>query len=246
MLDLSVVIPVHNEAENIARLVAEIDAVLAGQQFEIICVDDASTDASLAALTGLRDRHVTLRVLRHRTRAGQSAAIHTGVAAARAAWIVTLDGDGQNDPADIPALWQVAVDAPGALLGMVAGWRRQRHDAWLRKVSSRIANWVRSALLHDHTPDTGCGLKVMRREVYLALPFFDHQHRFLPALFQRAGWEVVSQPVSHRPRIAGRSKYGIHNRLWVGIVDLAGVWWLRRRGVNPDVEEPSDPMESTE
>jgi len=170
---------------------------------------------------------------------GQSTAIATGVRHARAPLIATLDGDGQNDPADIQLLWQrwqaehAAGDTAPLLL---VGWRVQRRDTALRRLSSRVANGVRSRLLGDATPDTGCGLKVFPRELFLRLPFFDHLHRFLPALAQREGGQVVSMPVSHRARPAGTSKYGIHNRLWVGIVDLFGVMWLQRRATRPAIE----------
>jgi dolichol-phosphate mannosyltransferase len=163
-------------------------------------------------------------VLRHSFRSGQSAAVCSGVRHARAAWIATLDGDGQNDPADIPALFEARKQAE-----LVMGNRTRRSDTWLRHVQSRVANGVRGRLLGDGTPDTGCGIKVMRRDVFMDLPRFDHMHRFLPALFLRAGARVVSVPVSHRPRERGTSKYGLFDRLWVGIVDIFGVMWLRRR-----------------
>jgi dolichol-phosphate mannosyltransferase len=178
-----------------------------------------------------------LRVVRHRRSAGQSAALATGIRAARGVWIATLDGDGQNDPADIPALHAraQAPDAPA----LVAGWRARRRDTALKRFSSRLANGVRAALLGDSTPDTGCGLKVFRRETFLRLPAFNHMHRFLPALVQRDGGLVVNQRVNHRPRAAGTSKYGVMNRLFVGIVDLLGVMWLQRRPVRPEIEDAS-------
>jgi dolichol-phosphate mannosyltransferase len=176
--------------------------------------------------------------LRHLRNSGQSAAIITGVRAARAPWIVTLDGDGQNDPADIPALLARTRGVPtDAAPAMVAGWRVARQDTWLKRVSSKIANGVRGWILSDHTPDGGCGLKAFRRDVFLKLPCFDHMHRFLPALFERAGGAVVSVPVGHRPRSRGRSHYGLHDRLWSGIVDLFGVIWLGRRMTFPDAVE---------
>jgi dolichol-phosphate mannosyltransferase len=236
---LSVVVAVKDEADNIEPLVEEIHAALQDTvpEFEVVYVDDGSTDATPQRLTALRGRFPRLRVLRHRHGCGQSTALATGVRAARHPWIATLDGDLQNDPADIPAL--LARLRPGQRaprLALIAGWRTARHDTWVRKLSSRIANAVRGGLLGDRTPDTGCGLKVFPREVFLRLPFFDHMHRFLPALFLREGLEIASVPVRHRPRVAGRSKYGIGNRLWVGLVDLLGVLWLQRRMKHPETE----------
>jgi dolichol-phosphate mannosyltransferase len=229
-MDLSIVIPVRNEAGNIVPLVAEIAAALDGKaEYEIVYVDDGSTDATAAELTRQQASHPQLRVVRHAASCGQSAAIRSGVKAARAAWIATLDGDGQNDPADIPALWQIARAAPAAPPLLIAGHRARRQDSWTKRRSSRIANAVRRAMLHDDTPDTGCGLKLFPRALYLDLPFFDHQHRFLPALVLREGGIVRSLPVNHRPRERGASKYGTWDRLWVGIADLFGMMWLRRR-----------------
>jgi dolichol-phosphate mannosyltransferase len=228
---LSVVVPFHDEDGNVAPLLAEI-AAAAGPigSFEIVAVDDGSADGTFARLLESQASHPELRVLRHRANAGQSAAIRTGVLAARAATVATLDGDGQNDPADLPRLWQ-ALRGPGAApgLGMAVGHRVRRNDTWLRRLSSRVANGVRSRFLGDGTPDTGCGLKVFDRAAYVAIPFFDHNHRFLPALFQREGAGVVSVPVGHRARRHGRSHYGMLDRLWVGLGDLAGTAWLRRR-----------------
>ena len=228
---LSVVVPVRNEAPNIAPLVAEIRAALATVPHEIVYVDDGSTDDTAAQL---RQAGVTAR--RHRTSGGQSAAIVTGVRHAAGEWIATLDGDGQNDPADIPALLDRAQqDADNALL-LVAGHRTRRRDNWTKRQSSRIANRIRAALLNDATPDTGCGLKLFRRQAFLELPHFDHMHRYLPALFIRAGGRVVSVPVNHRPRTRGISNYGTLDRLWVGLFDLVGVFWLQRRWKRPVVE----------
>ncbi|MEK9723754.1 MAG: glycosyltransferase [Rhodospirillaceae bacterium] len=242
--ELSVVVPVKDEAENVAALIDEIVAALtpAGVAFEIVYVDDGSTDATPQILAEQMAARPKLQVRRHRVCCGQSAAIATGVAAARAPLIATLDGDGQNDPADIPALlarYREESRASGAT--MIAGHRAKRRDTWLRRMSSRIANGVRGGLLKDRTPDTGCGLKVFGRDAFLAMPRFDHMHRFLPALMLRGGGRVVSVPVNHRPRARGTSKYGVWNRLWVGIVDLFGVMWLARRAVNPDVETPERP-----
>jgi dolichol-phosphate mannosyltransferase len=235
---VSVVVPVRNEAENVLPLVEEIHAALESRaDFEVIYVDDGSTDATPDCLASAQARFPRLRVIRHERAYGQSTAIATGVRAARHPWIATLDGDRQNDPADLPRLLDALRPgrrAPG--LAMVVGWRTRRHDSALRRLSSRIANGVRARLLGDRTPDTGCGLKVFPRELFLRLPFFDHLHRFLPALVLREGGQVVSVPVGHRPRPAGVSKYGVHNRLWVGIVDLFGVMWLQRRATRPVIE----------
>jgi dolichol-phosphate mannosyltransferase len=242
-VDFSVVIPAHNEAENIEPLLREVVATLEGggaggaqADYEVVVVNDGSTDGMGERLAELGRSVPRLRVVRHAASRGQSFAIATGVRSARGTWIATLDGDGQNDPADLPKLLALR---PGAGSGrggagaegplLIAGYRRKRRDTWLKRVSSRVANGVRGRLLGDRTPDTGCGLKVFEREAFLALPQFDHMHRFLPALFLRAGGRVVSVEVSHRPRARGASHYGMWNRLWVGIVDLVGVWWLIRR-----------------
>ena len=238
-MELSIVVPVHNEAGNVRPLIEEIDAALKdAHEFEIVYVDDGSTDDTLAKLTGLRAEFPRLRVLRHKRCCGQSTALRTGILAARGSVIATLDGDGQNNPADILALlaaWrELAADGAGAL---VAGHRRARKDTGWRRFSSRVANAVRGSLLRDNTPDTGCGLKVFPRQLFLALPYFDHMHRFLPALAQRAGARVVSVPVDHRPRTRGQSKYGTWHRLWVGLWDLLGVMWLQRRARVAEAEE---------
>ncbi|NDB25612.1 MAG: glycosyltransferase family 2 protein [Gammaproteobacteria bacterium] len=222
--EISVVIPVCNEVDNVGPLAREIVAALQGKAFEILFVDDGSTDGTADAVRELRDSIPQLRLLRHSFRSGQSAAVCSGVRHARAEWIATLDGDGQNDPADIPKLYDSRFVAE-----LVMGNRVQRRDTWLRHAQSRVANGVRGWLLGDGTPDTGCGIKVMQRAQFLELPRFDHMHRFLPALFLRAGARVVSVPVAHRPRARGTSKYGLFDRLWVGIVDIFGVMWLRRR-----------------
>jgi dolichol-phosphate mannosyltransferase len=228
---LSIVVPVRNEQENILPLVAEIHAALEGRsRFELIYVDDGSSDGTTRVLEQALAAYPRLRVLVHRQSCGQSAALWTGVRAARAAWVATLDGDGQNDPADLPRLL-AARDDPRRPpnLQLVTGRRAVRRDRWVKRVSSRIANAVRSRLLQDATPDTGCGLKLILRNTYLELPYFDHMHRFLPALVQRNGGATLSVDVHHRPRSRGRSNYGVLDRLWVGIVDLLGVVWLRRR-----------------
>lgn len=229
---VSVVIPVCNEADNVVPLAREIHAALGFRGApEIIFVDDGSTDGTVAAVQAARAEVPGVRLLRHSSHSGQSAALRSGVRAARNEWIATLDGDGQNDPADFPAMiaaLQAAVRA-GQDVRLVMGNRVIRCDSWSRRMSSRIANGVRAALLDDGAPDTGCGIKLMHRETFLELPAFDHMHRFLPALYQRHGATVMSVPVNHRPRTHGTSKYGLHDRLWVGIVDLVGVLWLRAR-----------------
>jgi dolichol-phosphate mannosyltransferase len=221
-----------NEAENAANLLEEIRTALEGRlDYEVVVVSDGSQDATEEILTGLQASMPRLNVVIHNHQAGQSAAIVSGVRYSHAPWIATLDGDGQNDPADIPALFEYTenADASGELL-LIAGNRRKRNDNSLRRLSSRIANGIRQGMLKDGCADTGCGLKVFPREAFMALPHFDHMHRFLPALFQRQNARVVNVPVNHRPRVAGTSKYGVWNRLWVGIFDLFGVFWLQRRG----------------
>jgi dolichol-phosphate mannosyltransferase len=226
---VSVVVPVRNEAGNIAALLAEIAAALDGQwPFEVVYVDDGSSDDTAAELDRLKAQRHWLRLLRHKQSCGQSAAVRTGVAAARAAMIVTLDGDGQNDPAFIPALLR-ALEAGQPRIGLIAGQRIGRKASAFKKLQSRIANVVRSMVLRDGTRDTGCGLKAFRREVFLKLPYFDGVHRFLPALVRREGYEIGYVDVVDRPRAHGVSNYGLWDRLWIGILDLAGVWWLIRR-----------------
>jgi len=233
-VQLSVVIPVCNEAENVAPLAREIHAALNGRvSFEVIFVDDGSADSTAAEVTMVRAESVPqIRLLKHSKRSGQSTGVRTGVRAARAPWIATLDGDGQNDPADIPHLLAaLKTQNPDGQLKLVMGNRTTRKDTWLRRLSSRVANGVRGSMLGDGTPDTGCGIKLFERELFLELPHFNHMHRFLPALVQRAGKRVISVPVAHRPRLSGTSKYGLNNRLWVGIVDIFGVMWLIKRRI---------------
>ena len=226
--EFSVVVPVCNEAENVEPLAREIAAAMAGRSYEMIFIDDGSTDETATILLRLKSELPTLRVLRHSFRGGQSAAVASGVRAARGPWIATLDGDGQNDPADIPKLIAARDQQRGVQLFM-GNRKASRQDSAFRKLQSSIANGVRSGLLGDDTPDTGCGIKLFAREVFMDLPRFDHMHRFLPALFMRQGARVVSIPVGHRPRTRGTSKYGMLNRVFVGIVDIFGVMWLRRR-----------------
>jgi dolichol-phosphate mannosyltransferase len=234
---VSVVVPVRNEAGNIAPLVAEIATALGkGPSFEIVYVNDGSTDRTESELTLLMAGRPWLRQVKHQSSCGQSAAVSTGVLHARAAVVVTLDGDGQNDPAFIPALLnELAAGAPR--VGLIAGQRVGRQATGFKKLQSRIANAVRGAVLRDGTRDTGCGLKAFRRDVFLALPFFDGLHRFLPALVRREGYDIGYVDVVDRPRRAGTSNYGMWDRLWVGILDLIGVWWLIRRRNLPRVLE---------
>ena len=239
-MDLTVVIPVYNEEESIEPLVAEVSTALRGcGDYEVICVDDASTDRTRERLRSLRAQYPRLRVIRHLRNCGQSTALLSGIRAANAGWIVTLDGDGQNDPMDIPRLLQArdaARDSPGEL-EMIAGQRMCRADDWRRRAASWIANAVRRRVLTDDTVDTGCGLKLFRRDALLRVPHFDHMHRFLPALIRRGGGVVVTVPVNHRPRLHGYSKYGLIDRLVAGIVDLGGVVWLQRRPCIAATEE---------
>ncbi len=239
-MKISIVVPVYNEADNINSLIAEIVAAMSqAEAYEIIYVDDGSNDDTAAVLKQALQDIKALRVIRHRQSCGQSAAIHTGVKAASYPYIATLDGDGQNDPADIPHLYQVLMQQrkTSGNLWMVAGWRNKRHDSAWRLFSSKLANAVRSSLLGDNTPDTGCGLKVFLRDEFLGLPYFDHMHRFLPALILRAGGQVISEPVNHRARAHGYSKYGTLDRLWVGISDILGVIWLQKRAKLPEANE---------
>ena len=224
---LSVVVPVKDEAGNVAPLVREIAAALKGQDHEILFIDDGSSDGTAAALTALKGEVPQLRVLRHGRNLGQSRGIRTGVQAARGEIIVTLDGDGQNDPADIPKLLTALAAEPD--VAMVSGVRVKRKDTTSRRLASRLGNRFRSALLGDGATDTGCGLKAFRRDVFLDLPYFDHLHRFLIALVQREGWKVAYVPVNHRPRLTGTSKYTNFGRLLVSAQDLLGVRWLQRR-----------------
>lgn len=226
---ITVIVPVHNEAANIAPLLAKIaDAAKTAPVTEIIYVDDASTDETPAALAAACAAHPLLRVIRHGERCGQSAALWTGIAAAKNPLVATLDGDGQNDPGDVAKLY-TQYRAAGEGRVMVAGQREKRHDNLVRRLSSRVANKVRSAMLRDGVRDTGCSLKLFRREDFLQLPRMNHLHRFLPALMQREGVRVVLCDVGHFPRAHGVSKYGTWDRLWVGIADLWGVRWLQSR-----------------
>ena len=230
-MDISIVIPVYNEEESIGELINEITQALASKyKHEIIVVDDGSVDKTVGVLSKIKQELPTLRIIKHLQNSGQSTAIRTGVQYAKSTWIATLDGDGQNDPADIPNLYNELINNQDADPWLVvAGYRKKRKDTWLKRISSKYANGIRDKLLRDGTPDTGCGLKVFSRDSFLALPYFDHMHRYIPALFQRQGGKMVSIEVNHRHRMQGVSKYGFHNRLWVGIVDILGVRWLQNR-----------------
>ncbi|HWZ37335.1 MAG TPA: glycosyltransferase family 2 protein [Bradyrhizobium sp.] len=226
---VSIVVPVRNEAENIIPLITEIAAALDGRFiYEIIYVNDGSTDATAERLAAAMRERANLRQIRHEKTAGQSAAVRSGVRAARGMIVATLDGDGQNNPAFLPALIS-AVENGGERVGLVAGQRVGRKDTGFKKLQSRIANAVRNGILKDGTRDTGCGLKAFRREVFLMMPYFDGLHRFLPALMRREGYEIAYVDVIDRPRRSGVSNYGFFDRLWIGILDLFGVWWLIRR-----------------
>ena len=235
VIEISVVIPVKDESGNVVPLAREIGAALGRERYEMVFVDDGSRDATAAELLSLRGE-LPVRVVAHGRNLGQSRAVRTGVRAARAPLVVTLDGDGQNDPADIPKL--IAAFREGAAnspaLGMVAGERAKRQDTWKKRLASRYANGIRRWILSDNAKDTGCGLKVFRRDAFLELPYFDHMHRYLITLMLREGHEVRFMPVGHRPRGAGRSKYGVWDRALVGLTDLVGVLWLKRRFRGPD------------
>ncbi len=237
---VSIVVPVRNEQDNVAPLIAEIAAALDGRwPYEIVYVDDGSTDATAERIAAAMRLRRNLRHVRHAASAGQSAAVRSGVRAARGVVVATLDGDGQNDPAFLPDLIG-AIEQGGAKVGLAAGQRVGRKDTGFKKLQSRIANAVRNAILHDGTRDTGCGLKAFRREVFLALPYFDGLHRFLPALVRREGFDIAYVDVIDRPRRSGVSNYGFFDRLWIGIMDLAGVWWLiRRKKTTPVATEVS-------
>ncbi len=236
--ELSVVVPVHNERDNVEPLIREIVAALTNVvPFEMVYVDDTSTDDTVQVLQGLQKEFPQLRIIKHITNAGQSTAVRNGVKASRAPWIATLDGDGQNDPADIPKLLAQRDASQDDALKLFAGWRVNRQDSGSKKWASKWANAIRSRMLQDATPDTGCGIKLFEREAFLELPHFNHMHRYLPALMQRAGYKTVSVPVNHRHRTAGVSKYNNLNRALVGITDLRGVAWLIKRGKVTKTEE---------
>lgn len=235
---ISVVVPVHNEAPNLRPLIEAIGRALAEIRHEIIYVDDGSSDATPQILSEMAQTLPSLRWIRHKQSCGQSGAVITGIKAARGIYIATLDGDGQNDPEDIPAMLDAmrTEEASSPRPVLIAGHRVNRQDSNAKRYGSRLANKVRAWALKDATPDTGCGLKLFRRQAFLELPHFDHIHRFLPALFIRAGGRVVSVPVRHHARNHGASHYNNWQRLKVGLVDLAGVAWLQRRWKVPQIE----------
>ena len=237
MTDISIVIPMRNEAGNIDALVGDIAKACAPVGvYEIVVVDDGSTDATADRARALAADH-PVRLIHHPTSAGQSAAVHSGVLAARGRFICTLDGDGQNPPSELPKLAQPLIDDTTGRLGLVAGQRVDRQDTLSKRLGSRFANTLRAWLLKDGTRDTGCGLKGFRRDAFLRLPYFDHMHRYLPALFKRDGWQVALVDVSHRERIAGTSNYSNIQRAIVGFFDLMGVAWLIRRRKKATPEE---------
>jgi dolichol-phosphate mannosyltransferase len=238
MPDLSVVIPVQNEEDNIRMLIDEVRQSLDGVlDYELIYVNDGSTDSTLEILEEYRSGFPLLRIYSHQTGVGQSTAVRTGIIHAQSPVIATLDGDGQNDPADIPALYQALIANADAGVVLVNGYRKERKDTFIKRISSRLANGIRGWLLDDDTPDTGCGLKVFSRIAYLEVPFFDHLHRFLPAMMINGGGKVMSVEVNHRERQLGSSHYGFFDRLWVGVFDLMGVIWLKSRTTHPVVSE---------
>lgn len=230
MTQISIIIPMKNEAENIGSLITDILRACGGDDIEVIAVDDASTDGSGEVVRSLMAVHNNVRLLRHDVSAGQSAAIHCGVLAAKGEIFATVDGDGQNPPFELPRLYAPFLeDGDRQNLGLVAGQRVKRQDSWSKRYASKFANGLRSWALNDGTRDTGCGFKAFRRDAFLTLPYFNHMHRFLPALFKRDGWRIVLVDVSHQPRIAGKSNYSNLQRALVGAVDLLGVMWLLRR-----------------
>ena len=237
-LEFSVVVPVHNESGNVEKLISEIAAALDGRAYEMVFVDDASTDDTRAILAELKTRFPALRVLGHRKNAGQSRAIRSGVLAARAPVVGTLDGDGQNDPADLPDLYRMLTrpDAPEKLK-MVMGRRAKRKDSAWKKFGSRFGNGIRRRMLRDDCDDSGCGIKVMDREAFISLPYFDHIHRYMPAMMRAEGYDVEFRDVNHRQREAGKSKYNNFGRLWAALSDLRGVMWLIRRRRNPEAAD---------
>ena len=238
-IKISIIIPFHNESKNITPLITKIDDVMKKMSvtYEIIAVDDASNDDSYDILQNLSEKFIRLRILHHKNNCGQSTAVVTGVRHSYGEMIATLDGDGQNDPSDIPNLYSVLQQTKNQNLKMIAGYRKNRKDTIFKKWGSKFANFVRSSLLKDATPDTGCGLKLFYRESFLNLPYFNHMHRFLPALIQREGGDVVSVEVKHFPRLHGSSHYNNLQRLWVGIIDMIGVIWLIKRSYKPQILE---------
>ena len=236
MPSISIIIPMHNEVDNVAPFLTEIqDSLKETLSYEIIVVDDGSSDGTHEALNALINDISHLQVLTHLKNYGQSAAILSGIRAAKHPWIVTLDGDAQNDPHDISLLLDTLIHTDSNQPLLIAGNRKKRNDSLIRRLSSRIANGIRNGILKDDCMDTGCSLKLFSRDLFLQLPHFNHMHRYLPSLIKRAGGRIINVPVNHRPRTRGQSKYGINNRLWVGIIDLFGVKWLMSRACNPTI-----------
>ena len=232
-MDLSVVIPVFNEEESIGLLINEIEQSLQDINYELLIVDDYSNDNTLSVLGQFKSNNNRIRIIKHDKNYGQSFAIRSGIKSAKSTWIATIDGDGQNDPKDIPRLYSVLISESDSEQNvLIAGYRIKRKDTWLKKLSSKYANKLRSRILKDHVPDTGCGLKLFSREFFLDLPSFNHMHRYLPALFISRGGKILSIEVNHRPRVKGSSKYGFNNRFWVGIKDILGVRWLQKRSAD--------------
>ncbi len=226
---VSIVVPVRNEENNISPLISEIASALDGRwDHEIVYVNDGSTDGTAERLASEMRVRKNLRQIAHAKSSGQSAAVRSGVRAARGGIVATLDGDGQNNPAFLPDLIS-AIEKGGERVGLAAGQRVGRKDTGFKKMQSRVANGIRNMILHDGTRDTGCGLKAFRRDVFLSMPYFDGLHRFLPALVRREGFDIAYVDVIDRPRHSGVSNYGFFDRLWIGMMDLAGVWWLIRR-----------------
>jgi len=234
---IGIIVPFYNEEDNVVPLVEEIQQVLDGfVDYEMVLVDDGSTDQTNQRLQDLKKASQRIHIVKHKKNAGQSTSILSGVRYSECDWIVTLDGDGQNNPADIPKIIKALSQSEHPVSTIVMGHRQKRNDSWVKLMSSRIANNFRKLLLRDDCLDAGCGLKIFSRDFFLSLPHFNHFHRFLPILFKRAGGRVINQPISHRPRMRGESKYGISNRLWVGLVDIIGVLWLLRRPCQVEAE----------
>jgi len=229
-MELSIVVPVYNEEQNIEKLIDEITNSIKDINYEIVVVDDHSGDNTVSVLQKIQLENKRLRIIKHEKNYGQSFAVRSGVKSSVSSWIATLDGDGQNDPADIPELYLALIQQNSNNNNvLIAGHRVHRKDSRLKKISSKYANMIRSNILKDKAPDTGCGLKLFSKEFFLDLPSFNHMHRYIPALYISRGGRIVSLEVNHRPREKGESKYGFNNRFWVGIKDLLGVRWLQKR-----------------
>jgi len=237
-MDLSIVIPVFNESESIEALINEISISIKEISYEIVVVDDNSSDNTVAVLENIKSSNSRLRIIKHNKNYGQSFAVRSGVRNARSLWIATLDGDGQNDPSDIPRLYDALIMNCGKKNNvLISGHRIKRKDSWLKRMSSKYANKFRSRILKDEAPDTGCGLKLFSKDFFLDLPSFNHMHRYIPALYTSRDGKVISLEVNHRHRNKGQSKYGFNNRFWVGIIDLLGVRWLQKRSKKVTYQE---------